>query len=223
MKSVPEGRITALQPQARGDRVHVHLDGRYAFSLAENVAAALRVGQRLSASQVQALLQEDARWRAWRYAQRLLAVRPRSQAEMRTRLLRRGYASSVVETTLARLRDLGWLDDAAFAREWVENRIAFRPRGRARLRAELRQKGVAPEAIEDALQQVDDAALAWKAARLALPRYRGLPWPVFARRLSGYLARRGFSPGLVREVVHRVWRERHDPSGGEELEQGAEQ
>ena len=222
MEPTPEGRITALQPQARGNRVRVYLDGAYAFSLAEAVAADLQVGQRLTAAQVQALLDADARWRAWQHAARLLAVRPRSAAEIRRRLRRRGYADEVVEATLARLRAAGWLDDAVFARQWVENRLAFRPRSRALLRAELRQKGVDEAAIEAALAPVDDEALAWDAAQRALRRYRGLPWPVFARRLSAYLARRGFSPGLVRQVVRRAWAHLH-PGPSEPEEQGAAQ
>jgi len=222
MDAVPEGRITALQPQARRPRVNVYLNGRYAFSLAESVAADLRVGQVLTADQVRALQQADARARAWHDAARLLAVRARSEDEVRQRLLRRGYAAAVVEATVTRLRELGWLDDAAFARQWVENRVAFRPRGRARLRAELRQKGVDPAHIEAALQHLDEEALALEAGRQALPRYRGLPWPTFARRLSGYLARRGFPPGLVRQVVQRLWRESRPSDPEPEQGQGAE-
>ena len=223
MDEVLEGRITALRAQARRPRVKVYLDGQYAFSLAETVAADLRVGQVLTADQVRALQEADARARAWQAAARLLAVRSRSEAEIRRRLRRGGYAPAVVEATVARLRELGWLDDAAFARQWVDNRMTFRPRGRALLRAELRQKGVAPDHIEAALREVDEEALALEAGRKALSRYRHLPWPTFARRLSAYLARRGFPAALVREVVPRLWRESRGPTDPElEPGQGAE-
>jgi len=223
MEVVPEGRITALRPQSRQARVKVYLDGRYAFSLAESVAAALQVGQVLTAAQVRALQEADTRARAWQDAARLLAVRPRSEAEVRQRLQRRGYAHDIVEATVERLRTLGWLDDAAFARQWVENRLAFRPRGRARLRAELRQKGIAPALIEAALRDLDETTLALEAGRKVLPRYQGLPWPVFARRLSGYLARRGFPPDVVRQVVQQLWQtSRHSSDPELDSGQGAE-
>jgi regulatory protein len=134
-------------------------------------------------------------------------------------LQRRGYAHDIVEATVERLRTLGWLDDAAFARQWVENRLAFRPRGRARLRAELRQKGIAPALIEAALRDLDETSLALEAGRKILPRYQGLSWPVFARRLSGYLARRGFPPDVVRQVVQQLWQTSR-PSSDPELDSG---
>ncbi len=213
-------RITALQTQPRRKRVQVYLDGEYAFSLAASVARDLQVGQSLTPSQIQALRAADERARALQIAGRLLARRPRSRAELAQRLQRRGFAAALVAALLDELQAQGWLDDAAFARQWVENRLAFRPRGRARLRAELRAKGVAEEHITAALAEVDDEALAFAVARRALPRYQGLPWPVFARRLGGYLSRRGFPAAVVREVLQRLWHEQREPSEPDS-EQGA--
>ncbi len=215
-----QGRVTALKPHAHRPRVRVYLDGRYAFSLAARLAEGLQVGQWLSAAQAQALLEADAQARAVYAAAQWLARRPRSVAEIRQRLARRGYPPAAIDAALEQLQALGWLDDAAFARQWVENRSAFRPRGRALLQAELRRKGVPQAAIDAALAQVDDEALALAAARKALPRYRGLPWPVFARRLSAYLARRGFPRALVHQVVRQMWHEAHPTAP--EPEQGAE-
>lgn len=80
-------------------------------------------------------------------AARFLGARPRSTAEVQRRLREAGYRSDLVEEALARLATLGYLDDEAFARAWVESRDRARPRGERALRAELRRKGVAADVV----------------------------------------------------------------------------
>jgi regulatory protein len=84
-------------------------------------------------------------------AARFLEVRPRSVDEVRRRLGDAGYRGDLVEGALERLLALGYLDDSAFARTWVESRDRARPRGAHALRVELRRKGLAGGVIEDAL------------------------------------------------------------------------
>ena len=82
-----------------------------------------------------------------------LAVRPRSMAETRRRLCHLGYPSALVDSVVARLVELGYLDDAAFARAWVESRDRARPRGSAALRQELQRAGVARDVIDQVLDE----------------------------------------------------------------------
>jgi len=108
-------QITAIEKQRRRRRANVHLDGHYAFSLSlELVAqAGLHEGDTLSPQQVDSLRQDDVRHQAHEAALRLLAYRPRSEAEIRQRLARRGLPPQVVRETIARLREQGLLSDAA--------------------------------------------------------------------------------------------------------------
>ena len=102
-------------------------------------------------------------------AARFLEVRPRSVAEVRRRLASAGYPAGLVEAAIARLTDAGYLDDAAFARAWVESRDRARPRGEIALRRELRLKGVDPATTDAALEARRagavgaDAGVAWGA------------------------------------------------------------
>ena len=91
-------------------------------------------------------------------AARFLEVRPRSVAEVRRRLRSAGYSAALVEGAVVRLVELGFLDDAAFARAWVESRDRARPRGERALRVELRQKGVGREETDEALGERRDEA-----------------------------------------------------------------
>ncbi len=203
-------KITAITAQKRHpQRVNIFLNGEFAFGLARIVAAWLHVGQELSDEDIARLREADAQEQAYQRALRYVGYRPRTAAEIRRHLLKRGTAEAHIETVLARLRDLKLVDDTAFARAWVEDRITFRPRGRRALRAEMRQKGLDEEAIAQALENIDEADLAYQAAQKALRRYQHLPWQAFRQKMSAYLARRGFPYDIVREAVQRVWQETH--------------
>ncbi len=205
-------KITALRVQKRNpQRVNVYLDGEFAFGLARIVAAWLRVGQELSEEKIAELLQADVQEQAYQRALRYLSYRPRSEAELRAYLTRRGVEPSTIEQILARLRELGLVDDAAFARAWVENRGTFRPRGRRALRAELRQKGIPSEVIERALAEVDEVPLALRAGEKALRRYGALSWPAFREKMGAYLARRGFAYETIQTVLPQLWERRPAP------------
>ncbi|HLF08420.1 MAG TPA: regulatory protein RecX [Dehalococcoidia bacterium] len=141
-------------------------------------------------------------------ALRLLALRPRTEAELRRRLGRRGFGAEAIEAAMARLGELGLVDDDAFAHFWVEQRAAFRPSGRRRLFAELRAKGVARETVDAALQGQDDAASIEALARRRADVLGDLDAATLSRRLEAFLVRRGYQPSLARLTVRRVLRER---------------
>jgi regulatory protein len=202
------GKITALVAQKRSRlRINVHLDGRFAFSLAAIEAARLRVGQELGREDLERLKVRDALATAHERALGYLSVRPRSQAEMRKYLAEKDVAPEHVEEVLARLTRAGLLDDQAFAQYWRDNREAHRPRGAQALRQELRQKGVAREVIDQALAGLDEEQAALRLARARAPRLAGLDRLTFKRRLAGYLGRRGYGYDVSGPVIEQVWRE----------------
>lgn len=206
--------ITALEAQAKNQRrVNVYLDGAFALGLADTVAASLRVGQRLSAEQCDALRRRDAVERAHERALRFLSYRPRSVDEVARYLAGKQVPEEAVAETISRLERAGLLDDRAFARFWVENREAFRPRGLAALRHELRRKGVAQAAIEEAIAEVDESAGAYRVAEAHARRLAHVDRQTFRRRLGGYLGRRGYSYATIRETVERLWLEAATPDG----------
>ncbi len=204
-------KITAIEVQKRSpNRVNIHLDGEFAFGLARIVAAWLRVGQELSEEKIEQLQLEDARERAYQQAMLFLSYRARSESEIRQNLRKHEIPEPVIEQTLERLRQDGLANDDQFARAWVENRSAFRPRSRRLMAMELRQKGLAEQAVSSAIGQVDDEALAYQAAQKRHARLKGLEWQEFRKKLSDFLARRGFSYSVIAPVVTRIWNEAHN-------------
>ena len=201
--------ITAIEPQQRrgGRRCNVFVDGRFAFSLAADVAAGLRVGQPISADGVVELLGSDEAARCYDAALRFLGPRARSEQEVRQRLARHGFAGELIDVTLARLRRVGLIDDSAFARYWVEQRQTHRPRGARLLKLELRRKGVSADEVGDAVSDLPQDEAAYRAAAGRVRSLRGLDERTFRQRLGGFLQRRGFDYETTASAVSRLWQE----------------
>jgi regulatory protein len=118
----------------------------------------------------------------------------------------KGYGPDVAEEVIGRLRELGMIDDAAFAGMLARDRVRLRPQGSRRLANELRQKGVDEETARAAIretmegEETDERELARRAAAKWKPRPGEEPERA-RRRLHGFLARRGFDGEIIREVL----------------------
>ena len=201
------GVITRLVYQKHNpQRVNVFLDGAYALAVADAVAARLKVGQWLSDTEIAEMQGVDLTARAYDKALRYLAPRPRSGAEVETRLLRADVPASVVTEVMLRLQEQGYVDDTAFATWWIDNRQRFSPRGTQALRFELVQKGVDRTVIDEALTLVDSAEQALAAGRTKIERWRHLPHDEFYKKMLGHLQRRGFTYATARTVTDELWR-----------------
>lgn len=137
----------------------------------------------------------------------MLALRARSRREIEERLLRAGYRPATVEMVLYKLESESLLDDADFARQWVEARSG-KQLGRGRITQELRRKGVCAEVAEAALAEVDEDAelqgavkLVEKALRSARP---GEDPRKTAQRITAMLARRGYGWQTAREALQQA-------------------
>lgn len=135
---------------------------------------------------------------------RLLTVRARTRAELEAQLTKRGYPEDVSARVLDRLVEVGLLDDAAFAEEWVRSRRTNSGKGKRALAAELRTKGVDAELIASTLDSVDAGEWRVQAEQLVankLRRERLDDELKVTRRLVAMLARRGYSQGMAFDVV----------------------
>jgi regulatory protein len=137
---------------------------------------------------------------------RLLTARARTRSELEGQLAKRGYADDVSERVLDRLAQVGLIDDADFAEQWVRSRRVNAGKGKRALAAELRTKGVDDEVITTTLAGIDAGAERERAEHLVRDRLRqeklgGDDDTKVARRLVGMLARRGYSQTMAFDVV----------------------
>ena len=138
---------------------------------------------------------------------RLLTGGPRTRAQLATALRKRRIPDEVANCVLGRFAEVGLIDDAAFARAWVESRHHGRGLARKALAAELRQRGVADGEVRSAvglLGPQDELATAQRLVARRVAASRGKPMPARARQLMSMLARKGYLAGLAAQVVREA-------------------
>jgi regulatory protein len=138
---------------------------------------------------------------------RRLTTSAATRAQLAALLARRGVPDDVAERVLNRFGEVDLIDDAAYARAWVESRHSGRGLARRALAYELRQRGVADSDAAEALESVDperELAAARELVRRRLPATEGLDPAARTRRLAGLLARKGYSGGLAMRVVREA-------------------
>lgn len=150
----------------------------------------------------------DPEARARQVCLRLLTLAPRTRSQLADALRKRGIPDKTAAAVLGRFEDVGLIDDAAFARAWVESRHYSRGLAGRALSAELKQRGVPADAIRAAIgEQLGPEAEAGAARRLVTARLaatRGLPPEQRTRRLAGMLARKGYPAGLAFRVIREA-------------------
>ena len=137
---------------------------------------------------------------------RLLTARARTRAELAGQLTKRGYSDDVSARVLDRLAQVGLVDDADFAEQWVRSRRVKAGKGKRALAAELRTKGVPGEVITAALAGIDAGAERERAEQLVRDKLRrerlnNEDEAKVMRRLVGMLARRGYGQSMALDVV----------------------
>jgi regulatory protein len=116
-------------------------------------------------------------------------------------------ADEVAERVLGRYTEVGLIDDDAFARAWVQSRHAGRGLARRALAAELRQRGVDDDTVNDAVEELDpeqEEAAARELVNKRMAATRGLDPVKRTRRIVGMLARKGYSGGLAYRLVREA-------------------
>jgi regulatory protein len=135
-----------------------------------------------------------------------LTGRARTRHELADKLKAKRVPDDVAARLLDRFTEVGLIDDAAFARLWVESRQSSRGLARRALADELRRKGVDPEVVREAVDEVDPAdeeAAARALVRKKLRTLRAVDRVTATRRLAGLLARKGYPAGLAFAVVRQ--------------------
>ena len=206
-------RITALEPQANNpDRINLFVDGRFLMGVNAVIVLQmdLRLEQELSTEQLEQLHSEEVEQRAVDRALNYLSYRPRSREEVRRYLKRKETPPDIIESALARLDRLDFVNDRTFAGFWIESREHFSPRGARALKNELRMKGVDRDVVDELVSDEQDEERALRAGRkkaTMLVHTPDIDYATFRNRLGSFLQRRGFGYQVVTKAVRELWKE----------------
>lgn len=194
-------KITAIQPQKkRPDRYSVYIDEEFTFSVSESdmMRLGLHANLEVSEDELEELRQKAEFSKAYERALNYVSIRPRSEYEVTDYMRRKGYDTAVAESVLAKLKELELVDDAAFARSWVQWRQSVSPRSRRKLCAELQQKGISSDLIDEVLEGItEEEQIEALRSVIAKKRHRYDS----RQKFKAYLSRQGFSYETIKKAL----------------------
>jgi regulatory protein len=223
-------KITRIENQKkRRDRKSIFADGVFLIGVGTDtlIRFGLRTGDEITPATLRRLERAEELLAARLAALRYLAVRARTEREIRDALRDKEFSDAVAAETIGALKDARLLDDAAFARSFIRNALTLKPTGRVLLRRKLLLLGVdrtlADEALDEILEgvsQVDEAdraASAFVARKSArLPMKENAKGDAKLRgQLTAFLIRRGYTWDIVEQAVKKALK--GDRGEGEEL------
>lgn len=199
-------KITKIEEQKkRTDRFNVFLDDQYSFAVSEGAILEfdLYKGRELTEAEIEKIKAGDSISKCLDKAYRFLSYRARSEKEMRDKLAEK-FDEGTVEEAIKRLKKFNLVNDAEFARAWINSRLLGR--SKRALAFELKQKGVTKEVIEAALEDISkddefEAALALVKKR---SKYQNLTGNEAYQKIGGFLSRRGYSYEIIKNVIEKV-------------------
>lgn len=196
-------KITAIKAQVKNtERISIYVDEKYSFSLGYNqlLDQKLHVGLEVDEARIAELKHISDFGKAYERALNYVMIRPRSVREVQDYARRKKWAPEDTAAIIQKLQARRYLDDANFARAWVENRALGGKTSKRKLQLELKTKGVADEIIKQAIQnaQFDDA----NALKELIAKKRRLPkFAADEQKLMQYLARQGFSFDDIKQAL----------------------
>lgn len=200
------GTITAVhRDNKQKQRYHIDLDDEYAFSVHEDILVKYNLfkGTEVDEAFYSEVLVAEEKHRAYLNALRYLGIRPRTKSQLHSYLLEKGFLPPVAEEVCDRCQEQGYINDEAFAKQWVDERLRLKPRSPYMLRMELQQRGVDRNIVDDAVRGVsrEDELIAARALiEKKARRLEGPPEPEEERKLLSMLMRKGFSHGVVQQI-----------------------
>jgi len=197
--------VTSLKPQRDGKRVNVYLDGKFSFGidLDNLVKFGIKIEKELSQDEIDKIIYEAEFHKTFSKILNYATLRSRSEKELLNWLKRKKVPEVIHKKLFNKLKRLDLLDDAKFAKWWVEQRQVFKPRSKRFLTQELRVKGISKEIISEVL---DSAHLNEEKVAKKLLEKNKYKWKRFDKQKQNekafaFLARKGFDYDVIKSVV----------------------
>ncbi len=196
-------KITKIQPAVKtAGRYNIFVDEQYSFSLDESqlLQEKLKIGLEINEEKLAELQGESEFGKSYARALELILRRPRSFREMYDYARRKKWEEELTDRVLSRLSEKEYLDDKKFANFWLKARINSKPISKRKLSAELQQKGISREIIDEVLSeysQNDELAALLVLINKKKNKYTD------EQKLMAYLASQGFSYGAIKEALQK--------------------
>lgn len=201
-------KITSIEPQRNKNRVNVYVDDLFTIGidLELKYKHKLEVGMEVDDNFIKEVLKAEEQNKVTNHALNLLSFRQRSEKEIYTALKRKDYEEVYIEKAIEYCKNQKYLDDRAFAKAFIKDKLNINKLGEQRIKYELQKKGVSQAIIDDVLvlDRDDQFEAAFQLAEKKLPSYRNDDKNAVYRKLSGFLQRKGYSFEIVSKVMREI-------------------
>lgn len=200
------GKITTVHRDIKNKhRYHFYIGDELVFSVHEDILVKYQLAKGVEVDDgfVREILLAEEEHRAFLLALRYLGIRPRTSQQVVSYLQEKGYPLEVAETIVNRCKQMGYIDDQAFARQWVNERLRLKPRSPMMLRMELKQRGIDKETAEGAMSTVtrdDELGAARALVQKKLRCFEGELDRNDEQKILAMLYRKGFSQSVIQEI-----------------------
>lgn len=197
--------VTLLKPQKNGKRINVYLDGVFGFGidLDNLVLSHIKIGTELTDEEVQKIVRKAEFQKTLDKLLRFATMRPRSEKEIDEYLKRKKVHESMWQDLFEKLKHFELLDDAKFAKWWVDQRLAFKKISSKVLKLELLRKGIKKETIENVLEEtpIDEKKMAMELLQKRAYKWEKLDPKTARQKKFQYLAGKGFDWEVITEIL----------------------
>lgn len=202
--------VTKIERQKHNnERVSVFIDGEYSFSVSDEIIIqyGIAVGMNVNSLPLKEITEEDEYKRALSSAFKHMSVSEKTEKQIVTHLLRKEFSQAVTQRVITRLKELNYIDDLTFAKNFVEHTSG---KGKRAVIFKLREKGVPDSIINEVIanmsedSQLESAIELLKKQLPKLSKYEGYEKK---RRLNDFLLRRGFDWSVAAEAIEKCLEE----------------
>lgn len=202
-------KITRISTQKRAGRYNLELDGRFAFGISENVLAkfGLLKGRELSQEEIERIKQANLVDQGLKVAMNYLSPALRTKKQVKDRLLSKEIQADIADQVIDYLLTQQLLDDAIYAKAYVNTKQVFSPKGPRVIAMELKKAGVSDELIEDALAnyaEEDQLAIAIKMAEKIAKSHRRDSNRIRQQKTAQALVQKGFSFEIASQAIDQI-------------------
>lgn len=207
MHNPQSGSITKIERQQKNKkRYSIYINEEYSFSVHEDVliSNSISKGDEIDGEGLKHILKEEEKKKCERTGLHYLSFRPRTELEMVRHLKTKEYDEDMIDELTKEWIKLGYLDDQAFAKQWVEERVRYKKKGRLLLREELKQKGISTKIIHEVLDHIDQKEEYKACLELAQKKIKTLDNLAEQKekyKLYSYLQRRGYTYEIIQSVL----------------------
>ena len=211
-------KITNIEQQKkRKNRYNVFIDDEFAFGVDEDVIikCSLKKDKEISDSFIENIVKAEENSKAFNYSILLLAYRPRSISEIKTKMNQKGYEQSSIDNAIKLLEKNGYLNDYAFGKSFIKDKQEFKKAGKNLLKQELYKKGIDRDVVDQLIEETVNEDEEYERA-LAVAQKKNNIFRASddlnskRRKLYGLLGRKGYSFDIISKVINEVLKENQE-------------